>query len=127
MQKYLFFSKIELITKLEKIKAMKKELELYELILLLKFTSTEAETNEKIQLYKDFLTEKGSQVMVKNQGKRSLAYPIKGFDTATSVQLVYLGNGELIKQINTVIQRDETVLRAITTKLMDESLSKLFA
>jgi small subunit ribosomal protein S6 len=106
---------------------MKKELELYELILLLKFTSTEAETNEKIQLYKDFLTEKGSQVMVKNQGKRSLAYPIKGFDTATSVQLVYLGNGELIKQINTVIQRDETVLRAITTKLMDESLSKLFA
>ena len=71
MQKYLFFSKIELITKLEKIKAMKKELELYELILLLKFTSTEAETNEKIQLYKDFLTEKGSQVMVKNQGKRS--------------------------------------------------------
>jgi len=127
LQKYLFFSKIELITKLEKIKAMKKELELYELILLLKFTSTEAETNEKIQLYKDFLTEKGSQVMVKNQGKRSLAYPIKGFDTATSVQLVYLGNGELIKQINTVIQRDETVLRAITTKLMDESLSKLFA
>ena len=106
---------------------MKKELELYELILLLKFTSTEAETNEKIQLYKDFLTERGSQVMVKNQGKRSLAYPIKGFDTATSVQLVYLGNGELIKQINTVIQRDETVLRAITTKLMDESLSKLFA
>ena len=106
---------------------LKKELELYELILLLKFTSTEAETNEKIQLYKDFLTEKGSQVMVKNQGKRSLAYPIKGFDTATSVQLVYLGNGELIKQINTVIQRDETVLRAITTKLMDESLSKLFA
>ena len=127
MQKYLFFSKIELITKLEKIKAMKKELELYELILLLKFTSTEAETNEKIQRYKDFLTEKGSQVMVKNQGKRSLAYPIKGFDTATSVQLVYLGNGELIKQINTEIQRDETVLRAITTKLMDESLSKLFA
>ena len=106
---------------------MKKELEFYELILLLKFTSTEIEINERIQKYKDFLTEKGSQVIVKNQGKRSLAYPIKGFDTATSVQLVYLGNGELIKQINTVIQRDETVLRAITTKLMDESLSKLFA
>ena len=78
---------------------MKKELELYELILLLKFTSTEAETVEKIQAYKDFLTERGSQVMVKNQGKRSLAYPIKNVETATAVQFVYLGNGELNKQL----------------------------
>ena len=77
---------------------MKKELELYELILLFKFPSTEAETVEKIQAYKDFLTEKGSQVMVKNQGKRSLAYPIKNVETATAVQFVYLGNGELNKQ-----------------------------
>jgi|TARA_B100000768_G_C11154739_1_gene321865 ribosomal protein S6 len=106
---------------------MKKELELYELILLFKFTSTEAETVEKIQAYKDFLTEKGSQVMVKNQGKRSLAYPIKNVETATAVQFVYLGNGELNKQLGVEIQRDEYVLRATTTKLMDESLSKLFA
>ena len=48
---------------------MKKELELYELVLLLKFTSTEAETNERIQRYKDFLTERGSQVMVKKPRK----------------------------------------------------------
>jgi ribosomal protein S6 len=106
---------------------MKKELELYELVLLLKFTSTEAETNERIQRYKDFLTERGSQVMVKNQVKRLLAYPIKGFETATSVQFVYLGNGEVIKLLNTELQRDEFILRAITTKLMDDNLSKLFA
>ena len=106
---------------------MKKELELYELILLLKFTSTESETNDRIQRYKDFLTERGSQVMVKNQGKRSLAYPIKGFDTATSVQVVYLGNGDLVKQIGTEIQRDEFILRAITTKLMDDNLAKVFS
>ena len=66
---------------------MKKELELYELVLLLKFTATEGETNEKIQNYKEFLTARGSQVMVKNQGKRSLAYPIKGFETATLCNL----------------------------------------
>ena len=106
---------------------MKKELELYELILLVKFTSTESETNDRIQRYKDFLTERGSQVMVKNQGKRSLAYPIKGFDTATSVQIVYLGNGDLVKQIGTEIQRDEFILRAITTKLMDDNLAKVFS
>ena len=106
---------------------MKKELELYELVLLLKFTATEAETNEKIQRYKEFLTERGSQVMVKNQGKRSLAYPIQGFETATSVQFVYLGNGELIKELNVVLQRDDFVLRAITTKLKDSKVAEMFA
>ena len=95
---------------------MSKELELYELILLLKYTSTEAET-----------TEKGSQVMVKNHGKRSLSYPIKGFETATFIQLVYCGNGNLIKEISTQIKRDESVLRSITTKLQDENVSDIFA
>ena len=70
---------------------------------------------------------KPAEGSVKNQGKRSLAYPIKGFETATSVQFVYLGNGELIKLLNTELQRDEFILRSITTKLMDDNLSKLFA
>ena len=105
----------------------KKELELYELVLLLKFTTVEEVTQKKIDFYRSFIKEKGSQVMVKNQGKRSLAYPIKNVETATAVQFVYLGNGELNKQLGVEIQRDEYVLRATTTKLMDESLSKLFA
>ncbi len=105
---------------------MRNELELYELILFLQVTSSETETNSRIEYYKDFLTQKGSQVIIKNQGRRSLAYPIKGFETANSIQIVYLGNGELVKQLNTEIQRDEAVLRAITTKLLDESLAKLF-
>ena len=53
--------------------------------------------------------------MVKNHGNRSLAYPIKGFDTASYIQFVYVG--DLIKQLNVEIQRDEFILRAITTKL----------
>ena len=48
---------------------MKKELELYELILLLKFTTTEEETIAKTTYYRDFLIGKGSQVLIKNQGK----------------------------------------------------------
>ena len=106
---------------------MQKELELYEILYLIQPSFTEQETTEKTKYYESFLTDKGSQVMVKNQGKRSLAYPIKGFETATSVQFVYLGNGELIKLLNTELQRDEFILRSITTKLMDDNLSKLFA
>ena len=61
---------------------VKKELELYELVLLLKFTTLEAVTRERIEFYRDFIKDRGSQVMVKNHGKKSLAYPIKGFEIA---------------------------------------------
>tara|TARA_B110000483_G_C17812349_1_gene395619 strand:+ start:179 stop:502 length:324 start_codon:yes stop_codon:yes gene_type:complete len=104
----------------------KKELEFYELVLLFKFTTVEETTRERIEFYRDFIKEKGTQVMVKNHGKKSLAYPIKGFETATSVQLVYPGNDTLIKQINVEIQRDEFVLRGLTTKLMDQNVAEMF-
>ena len=105
---------------------LKKELGLYELVLFFKFTTVEEVTKERINFYKDFITKRGSQVMVKNQGKKSLAYPIKGFEMATSVQIVYLGNDKLIKQINTEIQRDESILRSLTTKLRDQSVAEMF-
>ena len=105
---------------------LKKELGLYELVLFLKFTTVDEVTKERINFYKDFITERGSQVMVKNHGKKSLAYPIKGSEIATSVQIVYLGNDILIKQLNTEIQRDESILRSLTTKLRDPSVAEMF-
>ena len=104
----------------------KKELELYELVLLIKFTAVDGAVNERVDFYRDFIKDKGTQVMVKNNGKKSLAYPIKGFETATSVQFVYLGNDDLIRQINTQIQRDDFVLRGLSTKLMDQSIADMF-
>ena len=105
---------------------MKKELRIYELVLLFKINNTEQETTALIEEYRNFLTEKGSQVMIKNRGKTSLAYPIKDFDTAMDVQFIYLGNNDLIKELNVKIQRDTNVLRAITTKLLDQNLPETF-
>ena len=48
---------------------VKKELELYELVLLMKFTTVEDTTQERIDFYRDFIKDKGSQVMIKNHGK----------------------------------------------------------
>lgn len=106
---------------------MQKELKMYELVLFFKVTLNEQELKAKIERYRNFLTDKGSQVMVKNNGKISLAYSIKNFDTAMYIQMIYLGNGELIKQLNVEIQRDESILRSITTKLMEESIPEVFA
>ena len=103
-----------------------KELQLYELVVLMKFTTVDDATQERIDFYRDFITEKGTQVMVKIFGKKSLAYPIKGFESATSVQIVYLGNDTLNRQINTELNRDEFILRSLTTKLMDQNVDDIF-
>ena len=105
---------------------MQEELKMYELVLFFKITLTEQELKTKIERYRDFLTGKGSQVMVKNNGKISLAYSIKNFDTAMYIQIIYLGNGKVIKQLDTEIQRDESILRTITMKLVDERVKQVF-
>ena len=105
---------------------MSDELNLYEQILFFEVTLPEDELKTKLDRYKEFLVTKGSQVMIKNNGKINLAYSIKNFDTAIYIQLTYLGNGELVKQLNTEINRDLSVLRAITTKLESNAIPELF-
>ena len=97
---------------------MQKELELYEILYLVQPSFTERDTAEKIDYYQEFLINKGSQVMIQNRGKRQLSYPIKGFLTANYIQMFYLGNGELVNSLNKEIQRDENVIRHITTKII---------
>ena len=103
---------------------MRKELELYEILFLICPNLTENEITDKIEYYQDFLTGKGSKVMVQNQGRTcKLSYTIKKFKTANFIQVVFLGNGQLIKTLNTVIKRDESILRHMTTKLTQPLLN----
>ena len=95
----------------------KKEIELYEIIYLLNPSFTQQEVLSKIDFYQTFLTERGSQVMVQNRGKRVLRYPIKGFESANYIQMVDLGNGKLGTELNQVSKRDDSILRNITTRL----------
>ena len=99
---------------------MKKEIELYEIIYLVNPSFTQQDITAKMDFYQNFLTQQGSQVMVQNRGKRALSYPIKGFESANYIQMVYLGNGKLVTALNKEIKRDESILRNITTKLPEE-------
>ena len=94
---------------------MRKELELYEILILL--DPNLIEVDNKIEFYQEFLTSKGSKVMVQNQGRKGLSYAIKKFEAANFIQMVFLGNGQLIDLLNSTIRRDEQVLRHIVTKL----------
>ena len=102
---------------------MQKEIELYEVIYLLNPSFTQSEVTEKVDYYKNFLIAKGSQVMVKNRGRRLLSYSIKGFDSANFIQILYLGNGSLVNLFNQEVKRDSSVLRAITTKIPENTVS----
>ena len=96
---------------------MYKELEYYEAIYLISPNLTEQEVSTKMEFYQNFLQNKGSQVTVQNRGKRSLSYPIKGFETANFIQMLYVGNGNLLKVLTKEILRDTRVLRHLITKI----------
>ena len=96
---------------------MDKELEYYEAIYLISPNLTEQEVSTKMEFYQNFLQNKGSQVTVQNRGKRSLSYPIKGFETANFIQMLYVGNGNLLKVLTKEILRDTRVLRHLITKM----------
>jgi len=96
---------------------MYKELEYYEAIYLISPNLTEQEVRTKMEFYQNFLQNKGSQVTVQNRGKRSLSYPIKGFETANFIQMLYVGNGNLLKVLTKEILRDTRVLRHLITKM----------
>lgn len=95
----------------------KTEIGLYEIIYLIKPNLTQQEVTEKMEYYQNFLTQKGSEVMIQNRGKRVLSYPIKGVENANYIQMIYLGNGNLVSALNTEIGRDESIIRNITTRL----------
>ena len=96
---------------------MYKELEYYEAIYLISPNLTEQEVSTKMEFYQNFIQNKGSQVTVQNRGKRSLSYPIKGFETANFIQMLYVGNGNLLKVLTKEILRDTRVLRHLITKM----------
>ena len=66
-----------------------KELELYEVLILFDPNLIENEVANKIQFYQEFLVNKGSKVMVQNQGRRGLTYAIKKAESASFVQIVF--------------------------------------
>ena len=56
---------------------MHKELELYEILILLDPNLIDNEIANKIEFYQELLTTKGSKVMAQNQGRKNLSYVIK--------------------------------------------------
>ena len=98
---------------------MVKELEIYEVLYLINERCTNNELENKIEFYRDFITNKGSSTVIKNCGKKDLSYNVKKQNSANYIQMVYVGNNSLVKSVNTEMNRDEEILRHFTTKLVE--------
>lgn len=97
---------------------MKKSIECYETLLLINPVFTKQQINETIDGYNAFLKELGTAITAPTDyGRRTLAYPIKNLDTAHFFQIMFLGNGDIIKQLQIKFGRDEDILRTIITKV----------
>lgn len=63
-----------------------------------------------------FSTHKVENVTKNDWGIRKLAYPIKNFKTATYVQYLYQGTGEMIRDLERNLGYEESVLRFLTVR-----------
>ena len=118
-------------------KVKKKKSVLYESRLIIKDTLSYEDNRKKILFYCNFLNHRGSKLwvgfshlgnvnpnylfsanrMVSTDGdKKALAYTINGVSTVNYINIVYWGNEHLIKLLKTEIQRDDFVLRELTTR-----------
>ena len=93
----------------------KKELELYELVLLLKFTTVEDTTKERIDFYRDFIKDKGSNAIWGMQ----FIWPIKA-----DYRIVYLDESYQQTIIGRM-SRDYVWIMARTPKIPESDYAKL--
>jgi ribosomal protein S6 len=96
---------------------MKEKTKLYEITYLINPSFTKQGVSNKINYYLNLLIKKGSKAIIRKNEKRALNYPIKKFESANYIEMVYSGNGKLVTLLNKEIKRDEDVIRNITIKL----------
>jgi len=83
------------------------------------FFQPELEKNVVLELLKKYytiLSGRKSKFCFQNLGTKLLSYPIKGFSSATYIQITYTGNGELVRDISKQLSLNENVIRHITLK-----------
>jgi small subunit ribosomal protein S6 len=71
---------------------------------------------EILTKYYKTLSNKNTKFCFQNLGTKLFSYPIKGFSSAIYVQITYIGNGDLVQEVNKQLSITESVIRHITIK-----------
>lgn len=95
----------------------RKEIAVYELMLLLKHPIQEDQVQQQIQFYKQLIEAKARIVIVNNYGSRLLPYMITKCKKGTILQFIYPGSADLRDKLKIALSRDELLLRGLTRAL----------
>lgn len=82
----------------------------------------------RILYYKRLLEKQGFKAVIqcRRQYVTELTYPIKGFYKALYVEMYYIGNTQIVSELDKLFLRDKVILRSITQKVsLDDILPKL--
>lgn len=83
------------------------------------FFQPDLEKNVVLELLKQYykiLASKKSKFCFQDLGTKLLSYPIKGFSSASYIQVTYTGNGELVQEMNRLLTINENIIRHVTLK-----------
>ncbi|NPA46714.1 MAG: 30S ribosomal protein S6 [Chlorobi bacterium] len=90
----------------------------YETVFILTPVLSEDQVKETVQKFKDFLTEKGAEIIwEENWGLKKLAYPIQHKKTGFYYLMEFKADPELIQRLDLEFRRDERVMRHLVVKL----------
>jgi len=96
------------------------ELSSYETVYILKSDLSEDSLLKTIEQYQGLLLERGAKnILIENQGRRNLKYPIKSSKDGVFIQMNYDANGEIISLIEKSMKINESIIRYLTSRITE--------
>lgn len=90
----------------------------YETVFIVTPVLSEEQMKEAVKKYQEYLKDKGAEIVHEEHwGMRKLAYPIQKKSTGFYHLVEYKAPGELIKELEISLKRDERIIRFLTVKL----------
>ena len=87
----------------------------YEAVFIMTPVLSDEQMKETVSKFHKFLVDKGATIINSdNWGLRKLAYPIQKKSTGFYHQFEFLAEGELIKDFEVALKREERILRFLT-------------
>ncbi len=95
----------------------------YELVVIFTPILSEEELNKEIKIYTDYIrNKKGEIVNEERWGLRQMAYPIQKKTTGIYLLLEFKMESTLIGRMETLMGRDEKIIRELITKLDKDAI-----
>jgi len=90
----------------------------YETVFILTPVLSDAQVEEAVKKFEDFLTDNGCKIVAKeNWGLKKLAYPIQLKKNGFYTLIEFQGEGNIVSELELTFKRDERVIRYLTTKM----------